>query len=111
MSHGNYLCLMSAWSVWENHVDSSEGGDAQYDWQGAEDEARGAGSSGGPGLGCAQRVSGRHDLHWDVSCSKLSKVLSCIHKRSLDLHIAFQFPFSCLIVHTTDIYVSFFVFL
>lgn len=68
------LFLVSAWTVWYNHVDPAEGGDAQYDRQGAEDEEGGTGTSGGPGLGCAQRVSGRHDLHWNVSCSKFSNV-------------------------------------
>lgn len=48
---------------YKNHVDPTEGGDAQYDRQGAEDEEGGAGSSGGPGLGCSQRLSSWHDLH------------------------------------------------
>ena len=46
-----------------DHVDSSEGRDAQHDRQGAEDEEGGAGSTGGPGLGRAERVSSWHDLH------------------------------------------------
>lgn len=46
-----------------NDDDSIEGGDAQLDRQGAADEARGAGSPGGAGLGCAQRFCGWDDLH------------------------------------------------
>lgn len=47
----------------ENHVDPTEGGDAQYDRQCSEAEERGAGSTGRPRLGCAQRVPRWHDLH------------------------------------------------
>lgn len=50
-----------------NHVDSAEGGHVGDDRQGSPDEAGGAGTSSGAGLGCAERVSGWHDLHRDVS--------------------------------------------
>lgn len=80
LSVKHWLCfslpLLLAWTVLiKNHVDPAERGDAQHDRQGAEDEEGGAGSSGGPGLGCAQRVFSWHDLHWDVSCSKFSDVI------------------------------------
>lgn len=51
-----------------NDVNPAEGRDSQHDRPGAADEEGRTSSSGGPGLGCSQRVSRWHALHRDVSC-------------------------------------------
>lgn len=88
----------------DNHADPAKGRDAQYDWQGSEDEEGGAGSASGPRLGCPQHVPSWHDLHWNVSsCHVLQH--GCIFVSSylnLSLMWVFGFELNCQVWETAE---------